>query len=77
MNNVADVLVHRQKMSDRIYFERWAVRQNFTIGGWCIMLESDPYSDADGGLVIIDLVLRKDIAHHIVNLHNETVGINV
>lgn len=49
--------------------ERWYVQPNDLIGGWCVMTEDKPPSEADPASWIGDC-LSQEVAEHIVVLHN-------
>lgn len=49
--------------------QRWRVSADDLIGGWCVVLEVDTRTPAEGAFQLMEFV-SADLAQHVVDLHN-------
>lgn len=54
---------------DDFFAHRWRAQPENTIGGWCVTLEDDERTPADGAFTIACFV-SEELAAHIAILHN-------
>lgn len=49
--------------------QRWRAQEDDMIGGWCVTLESDERTPAEGAAQLADFCLP-EVAEHIARIHN-------
>ena len=52
---------------------RWRAQADNLIGGWCVTLESDERTPADGAIELASFLSRR-MAEYVVAMHNWAVG---
>lgn len=51
----------------------WRAQPDDTAGGWCVTLDEDPRTPGTGALAIAAF-LSRDLATHIAEIHNRSIG---
>lgn len=65
----------RRELFNQVINERWRVAENDLIGGWCIVLEQDKRTPANGSWGFIDMIVTEQIAQHVVDCHHAALAV--